>query len=70
MQALIRKAPALECHECCQSSVLNGQWNFLGDRTPHKFGGIDCQSDEEENQTQGCGMDESDAGMRCVIWWV
>ena len=33
----------------------------MRDRTPHKFGGIDGQSDEEENQTQGRGVDESDA---------
>ena len=33
----------------------------MRDRTPHKFGGIDGQSDEEENPTQGSDVDESDA---------
>jgi hypothetical protein len=63
-----READNVGSEDHRQFSLLTGSGTssasidlLMCDRTPHKFGGIDGQSDEEENQTQGRGVDESDA---------
>jgi hypothetical protein len=55
-----RIAASLRCSRATGTSSASIDL-LMRDRTPLNFGGIDGQSDEEENQTQGRGVDESDA---------